>query len=132
MDAILRRSRHGTVFVPSGVFCLFRSLHSVRFCRRLRCPFIHIVNIMKTCVHGKEEQATSINKKYRIYSRLLFRTEASTRLACLRLDSRYIISLFDSNHFIGDTSPLFWKVLPRCACSISANSTIICYSSLRF
>ena len=29
------------------------------------------------------------------------------RLACLRLDSRYNISLFDSNHFIGDTSPLF-------------------------
>ena len=29
------------------------------------------------------------------------------RLACLRLDSRYNISLFDSNHFIGDKSPLF-------------------------
>ena len=28
-------------------------------------------------------------------------------LACLRLDSRYNISLFDSNHFTGDASPLF-------------------------
>ena len=27
------------------------------------------------------------------------------RLACLRLDSRYNISMFDSNQFIGDT---FW------------------------
>ena len=31
----------------------------------------------------------------------------ATLLACLRLDSRYNISLFDSNHFTGDASPLF-------------------------
>ena len=36
-----------------------------------------------------------------------FEPMKSTRLACLRLDSRYHISLFDSNRFIGDTSPLF-------------------------
>ena len=30
----------------------------------------------------------------------------SMQVGCLRLDSRYNISLFDSNHFIGDTSPL--------------------------
>ena len=36
-DINLRRSRDGTVFVPSGVFCLLRSLHSVRFGHLLRC-----------------------------------------------------------------------------------------------
>ena len=47
------------------------------------------------------------------------------QLVCLCLDSRYNISLFDSNHFIGETSPLFCaqKVLPRCACSTSTNLT---------
>ena len=52
-------------------------------------------------------------------------------LACVRLDSRYSISLFDSNHFIGDTSPLFCShgnSFP-CACSISADSNIIGYFS---
>ncbi len=59
--------------------------------------------------------------------------------ACLCLDSRYNKSLFDSNHFNYQwhiatvvRTKLARKVLPRCACSISANSTIICYSSLRF
>ena len=51
----------------------------------------------------------------------------STRLACSRLDSRYNISLFDSNHFfIGGRflrTKLARKIPPRCACSISANST---------
>ena len=42
-------------------------------------------------------------KKYRIYSRLLFRTGGSTRLTCLRLDSRYNMILSDSNHFISVT-----------------------------
>ena len=32
-----------------------------------------------------------------------FEPMKSTRLACLGLDSRNNISLFDSNHFIGDT-----------------------------
>ena len=51
-------------------------------------------------------------------------------LACLRLDSRFSISLYDSNHFICDTSPLFClHGYSLCACSISANSIIIGYLS---
>ena len=37
-----------------------------------------------------------------------FEPMMAMRLVSLRLDSRYNISLFDSNHFIGDTSPLFY------------------------
>ena len=88
--------------------CLFviPSLRSVRFGQQLRCAHKRIVNIIKVYMERKNRQLELIRfrKQYRIYSRLLFRAE---EFACLRLDSRYNISLFDSNHFVGDTSPLF-------------------------
>ena len=69
-------SRDGTVFVPSCV-CLLPSLHSVRFGQLLRCAHEGIVNIMKVYMERKNMQLELIRfrKKYRIYSRLLFRTE---------------------------------------------------------
>ena len=84
-------------------------IHSVRFGQLLRCAHKRIVNIMKVYMERKNRQPELIRfrKKDRIYSRLLFESMKSTLLACLRLDSRYYISTFDSNHFIRDTSPLF-------------------------
>ena len=95
----------------------------------------HINALHNERVHGKEKHTTWINTiPLKILHLLAFsvsnRWSQCDSLACLRLDSRYNISLFDSNHFIGDTSPLFArKLLPICACSISANSTIIGYFS---
>ena len=74
---------------------------------------VHI-NTFNESVHGKEEHvhATWINTIPLKISHL-FGFSGSNRwsqrdsLACLHLDSRYSISLFYSNHFICDTSPLF-------------------------
>ena len=62
------------------------------------------------------------NNAFRPTHLYFFEPMKSTRLACLLLDSRYNISMLDSNHFIRDMSrtTLARKVLTRCACSISA------------
>ena len=73
---------------------------------------VHIHALYNERVHEKEEHATSINTIPLKISHL-FGFSVSNRcsqcesLACLRLDSRYSISLCDSNHFICDASPLF-------------------------
>ena len=73
---------------------------------------VHINALYNESKNGKEEHATWINTIPLKISHL-FGFPVSNRwsqrdsLACLRLDSRYNISLFDSNHFICDTSPLF-------------------------
>ena len=99
-------------------------------------PTVHINALYIESMHGNEEHATWINTIPLKISHL-FGFSVSNRwsqcdsLACLRLDSRCHISMFDSNHFICDTSPLFClhgHSFP-CACSISANSTIIGYIS---
>ena len=71
----LRRSRDSTVFIASCV-CLLRSLHSISFGQLLRWAHKHIVNIMKVYMERKNMQPELIRfrKKYRIYSRSLFRT----------------------------------------------------------
>ena len=73
---------------------------------------VHINALFNESIHGKEEHATWINTIPLKISHL-FEFSVSNRwsqrdsLGCLRLNSRYGISLFDSNHFICDTSPLF-------------------------
>ena len=98
---------------------------------------VHINALYNLSVHGKEEHATWINTIPLKISHL-FGFSVSNRwsqresLACLRLDSHYSISLFDSNHFICDTSLQFClhgNSFPLCACSISTDSTIIVYFS---
>ena len=63
------------------------SLHSVRFGQLLRCVHKRIVNIMKVYIERKNMQVELIRfrKKYRIYSRLLLRTEElnATRVSTL-------------------------------------------------
>ena len=128
--------------VRSFVWSSLDSIHSVRFGQLLRCAHKRIVNIIKVYTERKNRQLELIwfRKKYRIYPRVLFfEPMKSTRLACLRLDSRYNISMFGSNHFILDTSPLFCaqsspgKSLPDVHVrSARSNSTIIGYFSFRF
>ena len=52
-------------------------IHSVRFGQLLRCVHKRIVNIMKVYMERKNRQLKLIRfrKNYRIYSRLLFRTD---------------------------------------------------------
>ena len=61
----------GVCYLPTS------SLHSVRFGQQLRCAHKRIVNIMKVYMERKNVQLELIwfRKKYRIYSRLLFRTD---------------------------------------------------------
>ena len=73
------------------------------------------------------------HNKYRRYSRLLLRGEKFNATSMFTLGCRYNISLFDSNHFSYPLhvatvlcKKLARKFLPRCACSITVNSTIIC------
>ena len=106
------------------------------------CYAVHINAlsiIMKDFIKKKNIQIELIRfrKKYRLFHVNFCEARYSTRLACLRLDSRYNISMFNSNHINYPwhvatvlCTKLARKVLPRCACSISANLTIICYSSL--
>ena len=106
------------------------------------CYAVHINAlsiIMKVFIKKKNIQSELIRfrKKYRLFHVNFCEARYSTRLACLRLDSRYNISVFNSNHFNDPChvatvlcTKLARKVLPRFACSISANLTIICYSSL--
>ena len=98
-------------FVRSFVWSSVDSIHSVRFGQLLRCAYKHayerVVNKMKVYMERKNRQLELIRfrEKYRIY---FFEPMKPTRLACLRFeDSRYNISMFDSNRFIRDTSPLF-------------------------
>ena len=53
------------------------SIHSVRLGQLLRCAHKRIVNIMKVYMERKNRQLELIRfrKKYRIYSRLVFRTD---------------------------------------------------------
>ena len=73
------RSRDGA-FVRSYVrSCGDRvlSLHSVRFGQLLCCAYQRIVNIMKLYIESNNIQVELIRfrKKYRLYTRLLFRTD---------------------------------------------------------
>ena len=63
----------------------------------------------------------------------------STRPTCLRLESSYNISMFDINRFNYPwpvatvlCTKFARKLVPTFACSISASSPVISYSSLRF
>ena len=77
------------------------SLHSVRFRQLLRCANKRTVNIMKVYIERKNMQVELIRFRKKIAFIHIFFCEAknSTRLACLSLDSRYNISLFDSNQY---------------------------------
>ena len=97
----LRRSRDGAfvrVCVRSCVIVTLDSFSSLwaafTLCTSTHCQYNEIV-------HRKQQHTSGIIHVY------FFEPMKSTRLACLRWDSRYNISLFDNNHFIGDTSPLF-------------------------
>ena len=63
--------------VRSFVRSSLDSIHSVRFGQLLRCAHNRIVNIMKVYMERKNRQLELIRfrKKYRIYTRLLFRTD---------------------------------------------------------
>ena len=89
--------------------CGARLIHSVRFGQLLRCAHKRIVNIMKMYMERKNRQLELIlfRKNIAFIYVYFFQPMKSTRLVCLRLDSRYNINMFDSNHFIRDTSPLF-------------------------
>ena len=71
----------------------------------------HINALYNESIHGKEEHGTCINtiplKISHLFGFSLSNRCSQRELLCLRLDSRYSISLLDSNHFIRDTSPLF-------------------------
>ena len=81
--------------------CIRSSLHSVRFGKQLHCAHKRIVNIMKVYIERKNIQVELIRfrKKYRHFHINFCEARYSTRLACLRLDSRYNISMFNGNHF---------------------------------
>ncbi len=100
----------------------------IQFALASCCAHKRIVNIMKVYIERNNMHVELIRfrKQYRLSSRL-------------RLERRYKISPLDSKHFNYPwnvatvlCTKLARKVLPRCAGSISANSTTICYSSLRF
>ena len=73
------------------------------FGQLLRCAHKRIVNniIMKVYIERNNMQVELIRfrKKYLLYSGLCLWSENSMRPMCLRLESRYNISLFDSNLF---------------------------------
>ena len=97
-----------TAFIRAYVRSLFDLIHSVRFGQLLGCAHKRIVNIMKVYMERKNRQLELIfHKNIAFIHVYFFEPMKSTRLACLRLDSRYNISMFDNNHFIRDTSPLF-------------------------
>ena len=109
----------------------------------LRCAHKRIVIINKVYIERNNMQVglKQFRKKYRHYLRLLLRTEEfnATRVFTLVTSLQHSLRLFDSNHFnyprhvatVPWTKPAR-KVVPTCACSICARSTIMCYSSLRF
>ena len=71
------------------------------------CYAVHIKAlsiIMKVYTVRKNMQVELIRfRKHITFIHVYFcEPRNSTRVGCLRLDSRYNISLFDSNHFIGD------------------------------
>ena len=72
------------------------SLHSVRFWQLLRCAHKRIANIMNVYI---QVELIRFRKDIAFIHVYFCEPRNSTRLACLRLDSRYNISLFDSNHF---------------------------------
>ena len=98
----------------------------VQTCCPYQCKRIEntrIVNIMKMYLYMERKnmqfELIRFRKKNIAFIHVyFFEPRNSTRLACLRLDSRYSIRLFDSNPFMGDTSPLFcaqsshWKSFP--------------------
>ena len=60
-----------------GCVCIRASLHSVRFGQMLRCAHQCIVNIIIVYIERNNLQVELIRflKKYRLYSRLLLRSE---------------------------------------------------------
>ena len=95
-----------TAFVRAFVCACGVRIHSVCFGQLLRCAHKRTVNIMEVYMERKNRQLGLIRfrKKYRIYSRLLFRTD-EVDATCVFVVTTF--SMFDSNHFIRDTSPLF-------------------------
>ena len=82
--------------------CIRSLLHSVHFGQQLHCAHERIVNRIKVYIEGNNMQVELIQflKKNIAFIHVYFcEASNSTRPACLRLDSRYNISLFDSNHF---------------------------------
>ena len=77
--------------------CIRSSLHSVRFGKLLRCAHKRIVNYIER--RNIQVELIRFRKKYRLFHVNFCEARYSTRLVCLRLDSRYNISMFDSNHF---------------------------------
>ena len=87
-------------------------LLSFRFGQLLRCAHKRIVNIIKVYIERSNVQVELIQfrNKYRLYSRLFLRSKEFNVPACLRLESRYTISLFNSRLItliIRDMPPMF-------------------------
>ena len=99
------------------------SLCLLHFGQLLRYADKRIVNIVKVYLERNNMEVGLIwfHKKYQLYSRLLLRSKEF----CDRRDVYAWKCLFPCTLFA-------WKVVTTSACSISANSTLICYSSLRF
>ena len=66
------------------------SIHSVHFGQLLCCSHKRIVNIMKVYMERKNRQLELIQfrKKYRIYARLLFRTDEANATCVFTRDLR--------------------------------------------
>ena len=79
--------------------CIRSSLHSVRFGQLLRLAHKRIVNIMKVYIERKNMhvEVTRFRKNSAFIHVYFCEARNSTRLAWLHLDSRYNISMFDSN-----------------------------------
>ena len=106
--------------------CIRSLLHSVRFGKLLRCAHKRIINITKVYIERKNIQVELIpfRKKYRLFHVNFCEARYSNRLACLRLDSRYNISMFNSHHhscpstrsrmFVKSCPPNAWHSRWRC------------------
>ena len=81
--------------------CIRSSLHSVRFGQLLRYAHQRIINIIKVYIERSNMQVELIRfrKPYRLFHVYFCEARKSMRPACLPLESRYNIILFDSNHF---------------------------------
>ena len=92
------------------MWSLLDLIQLVRFGQLLRCAHKCIVNIMKVYMERKNRQLELIRFRKKHITSIhvyFFEPMKSMRLACSRFDSRYKISMFDSNHFIREMSPQF-------------------------
>ena len=87
----IRRPRDGTVFVPSGVFCLLRSLHSVRFGLLLRCSHKRIVNILKVYIERKNMQIELLRFRKQISQVFTF-TFSNLHCKCVNCREHHILA----------------------------------------